>query len=97
MKTYRLLARLSEFLGSDSQAQRRERRAILEIMGKLRAKERKFQQRLEETTEPEERESLEGRLRVVRAQRRKGVERLLELRRRQHRGGDVETGVRDAR
>lgn len=99
MKTYRLLARLSEFLGSDSQAQRREQRTILGIMGKLRAKERKFQRRLAATTDPEERETLEGRLRVVHAQRRKGVERLLELRRTRRRrgGGEAEARASDDR
>ncbi|MGM0475903.1 MAG: hypothetical protein ACQERR_01780 [Pseudomonadota bacterium] len=88
MKTRTLLERLATLLGSDSPALWRERRAILEVLGRLRAKERKFQRQLAESSDDEEREALQGRLRVVHAQRRKGVERLLEIRRyRREKGG----------
>ncbi len=89
MKTQKLLERLAELLGTRGHAARRERRALLEVMGKLRAKERKFQRRLAEIDDPSEREELERRLRVVHAQRRKGVEQLLELRR-SRRAGSVD-------
>lgn len=92
MKTRTLLERLAALLDAAGQARRRERRAILEVMGRLRAKERKFQRRLAGIDDPDEREALEGRLRVVRAQRRKGVERLLELRRQRRGEAGAETG-----
>lgn len=79
MKTRKLLSRLRDFLDADRTQQEREMDSIRQVLRELREKQRKFQAKLEENPERDDREEIEGKLRAIRAQRQKGVERLRVL------------------
>ncbi|MCG5512679.1 hypothetical protein [Ectothiorhodospira shaposhnikovii] len=79
MKTKKLLARLAGFLSADQTAQREELKSIRKVLKKLKAKERDLTARLEQTPPGDEHEEIAQKLQVIYAQRRKGVERVREL------------------
>jgi hypothetical protein len=79
MKTKKLLARLRDLLDAEASEQRREIASIREVLKALKEKERKLQGKLEKRPDREDREEIEGKLQVIYAQRKKGVERVREL------------------
>lgn len=88
MKTRKLLSRLRDFLNADRAQQEREMDSIRQVLRELREKQRKFQAKLDENPERDDREEIEGKLRAIRAQRQKGVERLRVLSGRENSPGD---------
>lgn len=80
MKTKKLLARLTDFMNKDRNAQREELEHIREVLKKLKKKELRLREKLDEDPDEEERRELEGKLEVVHAQRTKGLERVKTLR-----------------
>lgn len=80
MKTHKLLRKLSRFLHAKKSARRHEIKKIREVLGQLKEKEQQLQEKLSAATEMDERNDLEEKLKVVHAQRLKGVERMRELR-----------------
>lgn len=84
MKTKKLLARLSGFLDADRSAQAREIDSIRKVLKQLKEKERKLQRKLEEKPDREDRDEIAAKLRIIYAQRRKGVERVRALRHPEH-------------
>ncbi|MBK1673096.1 hypothetical protein CKO35_07210 [Ectothiorhodospira shaposhnikovii] len=79
MKTKKLLARLAGFLSADQTAQQKELKSIRKVLKKLKAKERDLNARLEQTPPGDEHGEIVQKLQVIYAQRRKGVERVREL------------------
>ncbi|ABI58040.1 hypothetical protein ACN2MM_14295 [Alkalilimnicola ehrlichii MLHE-1] len=79
MKTKKLLSRLRDFLNAERSEQEKEMDSIRLVLRELREKQRKFQAKLDENPNRDDREEIEGKLRAIRAQRQKGVERLRVL------------------
>ncbi len=80
MKTKKLLSRLADFLDADRRAQIENKRCIKEILNKLKKKERALKDKLEDEDDPAKRAEIDAKLRVIYAQRTKGVGILKELR-----------------
>lgn len=80
MKLNKLLEKLEKFLSADRGEQAAERKKVRELLRKLKDKEKSLRKELEDTPHGDERESLNTRLEVVHAQRKKGVERIKALR-----------------
>lgn len=79
MKTKHLLEKLTEFLDSDRRAQLAQVDSIEEVLDKLEEKEQKLLTKLKAESDPEERERLEMKLAVCKAQCKKGVQIIEEL------------------
>ncbi len=81
MKVKTLLERLSQFLDADSKTQQEEIKSIRKVLKNLKVKEHELRTKLAEKIEqdPEEADSLQLKLDVIYAQRRKGVERVKAL------------------
>lgn len=81
MKVKKLLAKLSQFLDADNKTQQEEIRATRKILKELKSKEHDLRKKMAVKLEqdPEEVESLQLKLDVIYAQRRKGVERIKAL------------------
>lgn len=79
MKLKKLLEKVERFLSADDDTQAAERKSVRELLRKLKDKERDLREELDQTTQTEERESLLTRVQVVRAQRKKGLERIKTL------------------
>ena len=79
MKTKKLLSRLRDFLDAERTEQEREIDSIRQVLRELREKQRKFQAKLDDDPERDDREEIEGKLQAIRTQRQKGVERLRVL------------------
>lgn len=80
MATKKLLAKLSRFLDADRASQQKEIESIRKVLKKLKHKERDLREKLPKTPEGEERDNITAKLKVIYAQRRKGVDRVKELR-----------------
>ncbi|ANB02923.1 hypothetical protein [Ectothiorhodospira sp. BSL-9] len=80
MATKKLLAKLGKFLDADRASQRKEIQSIRKVLKKLKHKERDLREKLPKTPEGEERDDIAAKLEVIYAQRRKGVDRVKELR-----------------
>lgn len=81
MKVKKLLARLSNFLDADNKTQQEEIKSTRKVLKVLKTKEHDLRAKLVNKLEqdPEEAESLQLKLDVIYAQRRKGVERIKAL------------------
>ena len=79
MKTRKLLSKLTEFISAERRAQVQHIKSIKGVLKELKSKERKFQEKLEHEKDPEQREEIESKLRVIHAQRKKGIAILREL------------------
>jgi len=80
MKTKKMLSKLADFLDADRRTQLAERKSMKELLKKLKKKERDLKEKLEQEKDPEKRGEIEAKLRVIYAQRTKGVAILKELR-----------------
>jgi hypothetical protein len=80
MKTKKLLSKLADLLNADRRAQIENVRCIKEILKKLKKKERDLKEKLDEEDDPDKRAEIDAKLRVIYAQRTKGVGILQELR-----------------
>lgn len=84
MKTNKLLERLSQLLSLEGSQRREELESLRELLEKFESKEAKVSQRLADAQELGPageglRQRLSDKLRVLRAQRMKGLERCAEL------------------
>lgn len=84
MKTRKLLKKLAHFMERDRPTQSEELAKIREVLEKLKAKEHHLREKREATSDDDERGEVEDKLKVVHAQRIKGLERVREIRRNQH-------------
>ncbi|WOJ95099.1 hypothetical protein R0135_07980 [Congregibacter variabilis] len=93
MKAKKLLNRLGEFLDADETTQYRELKATNKVLGVLKALKRKeasLKEQLLITLDPQERSAIQTKLDVIYAQRKKGVERVKQLKELE-RSGDGDT------
>lgn len=79
MKAKKLLERVKQFLDADRHTQLEKIRSIRKVLKELKEKERKLREQLEHEKDKETKESLLLRLDVIYAQRKKGVDRVQEL------------------
>lgn len=80
MATKKLLAKLGRFLDADRASQRKEIDSIRKVLKKLKHKERDLREKLPKAPAGEERDEIAAKLEVIYAQRRKGLDRVKELR-----------------
>jgi len=79
MKTTKLLKKAEELLSAKKSKQREEKKCLKEILAKLKKRKRHLKAKLETEKKAGERERLRKDLEVVRAQRKKGLKTLKEL------------------
>lgn len=79
MKAKKILAQLRGLLDSDRKTQAREIKTLQKLLKKLKEKERTLEAKLQDTQEPAQREKLQEKLDVIYRQRRKGIDRVREL------------------
>ena len=80
MKTKKLISKLADFLNADRRAQLDHAKSIKEVLTKLKKKERDLKKKLQAEDDPEKRAEIDAKLRVIYAQRGKGVSILKDLR-----------------
>ncbi|SIT65869.1 hypothetical protein SAMN05216526_0324 [Ectothiorhodosinus mongolicus] len=80
MATQNLLAKLTDFLLADASAQRKEIESISKVLKKLKQKEKELTRQMAESGDESERQNLQAQLEVIAVQRRKGRERVREIR-----------------
>ena len=80
MKLKHLLQRVEDFLDADARQRRAERSEVKKVLSRLKKKEKDLKAKVAGAA-GDERDSLESRLKVVHAQRRKGVAALKALKR----------------
>jgi hypothetical protein len=79
MKTRKLLSKLTEFISADHRAQIKHINSVKDVLEELKNKERKLKEKLKDEKNPEKREEIESKLRVIHAQRKKGITILKEF------------------
>ena len=73
MKLKRLLERVHHFIDADERARRAERDEIRRVLKKLKTVERKLKHEAAETGDSDARAALQTKIKVVHAQRKKGI------------------------
>lgn len=79
MKTRKLLKILTQFISADRRAQMKNIKSIQHVLKELKKKENRFKDKLAKEKNQKEYEEIETKLRVIYAQRKKGVTLLKEL------------------
>lgn len=79
MKRQKLLQKLADYLSLDQRAMRKKREKMREVLKQLRQKEHKLKKRIEHERDAEQKLRLSKELDILRAQRKKGIEVLKEL------------------
>jgi hypothetical protein len=79
VKLKRLLVKVEEFLSAQGRKRRADKADMREVLQKLKKKERKLKAQVAEARDDDERARLRNRLKVVHAQRRKGIAALKAL------------------
>lgn len=79
MKTKKLLIKLTQFISADRRTQIRDIKSIKNVLKELKNKENKLKGKLEEEKDQIKHSEIETKLRVIYAQRKKGVALLKEL------------------
>ena len=82
MKLKKLMERVTEFLDADSKTQVEEIKSIRKVLKELKAKERDLKKGIEQSkhkVSDDERDEMKIRLDVIYAQRKKGLDRVKEL------------------
>lgn len=84
MKLKKLMARVSQFLDADSKTQMEEIKSIRKVLKELKSKERDLKEKIADLAakNSEERDELQIKLDVIYAQRKKGLDRVKELKKR---------------
>lgn len=79
MKVKKLLEHVKQFLDADRQTQLEKIRSIKKVLKELKEKERKLKDLLDKESDEDVCEALQLRLDVIYAQRKKGIDRVQEL------------------
>jgi DNA repair exonuclease SbcCD ATPase subunit len=81
MKLKKLMESLNEFLDADRKTQLKEINSIRKVLKELKKKERKLKEELKKLSakQEDEKDELQIKLDVIYAQRKKGLERVKEL------------------
>ncbi len=77
MKTRKLLDKLMSYLDGDARKRKQEREEIKAVLKKLKRREKKLKNQLDDLKDEEKRAALQKEIDIVHAQRKKGV-RLLK-------------------
>jgi predicted nucleic acid-binding Zn-ribbon protein len=78
MKTRKLLDKLMAYLDSDARKRKKERDEIKAVLKKLKRREKKLKNQLDDLKDDGERAALQKEIDIVHAQRKKGVRLLKE-------------------
>ncbi|MCW8908080.1 MAG: FAM114 family protein [Sedimenticola sp.] len=81
MKRKKLLRKLADYLDLDRRAMLEKRDKIKQILKQLKEKEKRLQKKTDEEQDEEKKAIYHRELAILRAQRRKGINSLRELRR----------------
>jgi len=87
MKLKKLLNKLNAYFNQSVEQTLQTDEGLSKVLKKLKKKELKLQEQLDQERNPEVREIIEQELKIVHRQRQKGIELLSELRNRQPEGG----------
>lgn len=79
MKVKQLLDKLSEILDEERQAQMEKYKSLKKVLKAIRKEKTDLEEILESTQDEEARHRIESRLKVISAQRKKGLEVLKDL------------------
>ena len=79
MKTKKLLERLAEFTSNKGSKKRKECEAMKELLKTLKKRQKKLEEQLEGES-GDRKKRLRSKIKVIRAQRKKGIEHYKELR-----------------
>lgn len=81
MKLKKLMERVSDFLDADTKTQMEEIKSIRKVLKELKSKERDLKEKLKKASskKEDERDELQIKLDVIYAQRKKGLERVKEI------------------
>lgn len=81
MKLRKMVERMEALLSKEKRSKRRQGEDLKELLKRLKKKERKLQKEADAEKDPKLSSELAARIKVVRAQRNKGVKALKTLRR----------------
>ena len=79
MNAKHLLEKLAAILDDDHHAQVEKHKSLKKVLKGLRSQKIELQDALEETRDPDERDEIESRLKIITAQRSKGLNLLKKL------------------
>jgi len=79
MKTIKLLDKLKDILSDERQAQLARYSSLKQVLKSLREKKSRLKIQLEQAETEEERQDISSRLKIISAQRKKGLKVLKEL------------------
>ena len=79
MKTIKLLKKVEEILNAKKSKQLDQKKYLKEVLGKLKKRKHKLEEKLESTGKSSEKERIRKDLAIIRAQRKKGLKTLKAL------------------
>lgn len=79
MKTLKLLQKVEDFLNAKKSKQRRERKNLKAVLGKLKKRKHKLRDKLKNVEKPSEQERIRKDMAIIHAQRKKGLKTLKAL------------------
>lgn len=77
--TKKLLKKLTKILDADDKKQQEKSRSLKKVLKSLRMEKKRLEAELELIEDPQEREEVSNRLKVISVQRKKGLKLLKEL------------------
>lgn len=77
--TKKLLKKLTKILDADDKKQQEKSRSLKKVLKSLRMEKKRLESELEFIEDPQEREEVSSRLKVISVQRKKGLKLLKEL------------------
>ena len=79
MKTVRLLKKVEEILNAKKSKQREEKKYLKEVLGKLKKRKHKLEEKLKTVDKASEQDRIRKDLAIIRLQRKKGLKTLKNL------------------
>ena len=79
MKTVRLLKKVEEILDAKKSKQREEKKCLKEVLGKLKKRKHKLEDKLKDASKASEKDRISKDLAIIRVQRKKGLKTLKNL------------------
>lgn len=79
MKTVKLLKKVEEILNAKKSKQREEKKYLKEVLGKLKKRKHKLEEKLKTVDKASEQDRIRKDLAIIRVQRKKGLKTLKDL------------------
>jgi hypothetical protein len=81
MKVKKLLDKLKDILSEERKVQLKKYSSLIKVLKSLRAEKTRLEVELKQEKDEDERQEIESRLKIISAQRKKGIKVLKELKR----------------